>query len=92
LGTSLALIAKVGSELLFLQRIQKPAADMLTKSAHLMWGPLRHVVLARVVLGFVGLMLLPVLPWLGVLTILISEGCERYQFFRATVAWRMPGI
>ncbi|MEM1157011.1 MAG: DmsC/YnfH family molybdoenzyme membrane anchor subunit [Verrucomicrobiota bacterium] len=91
----LALVSlgvKLAAEWVFLHRRNQSRKGMLNQSAHLMWGPLRAVTAARFALAVMGAVLLPVQPWAGVACLVLSEGCERYLFFRAVVAWRMPGV
>jgi hypothetical protein len=46
----------------------------------------------RFLLGITGMALLPVQPWIGLSLLLAGEFAERSLFFRAGVAWRMPGL
>jgi Fe-S-cluster-containing dehydrogenase component/DMSO reductase anchor subunit len=62
-------------------------------SARLQRGPLSRAVFARDGFGMITLVLLVVCPgWPGFVTLLAGEVAERYLFFRAVDAPKMPGI
>jgi len=88
---ALALVAKLSFEALALHG---PAV-----SARLLRGPLRRAVLVRCGLGCLGLLALLTFPAPGSVTyyvtlavVLAGEMAERYLFFRAVDAPKMPGV
>ncbi|MEM6885583.1 MAG: DmsC/YnfH family molybdoenzyme membrane anchor subunit, partial [Verrucomicrobiota bacterium] len=89
--TVTSVTGKLIYELFFLNKRHGSRADMLNQSAYLMCGPLRSVTVARQLLALIGVALLWVNPLAAFGILLLAEGCERYLFFRAVVAWRMPG-
>jgi len=83
---------KLLGEVLFLRGAVHANGGHDAATAALTLGPLRHVAWARVGLAMAGGLLAATgFVWAAVLLLLLSEGCERYQFFRAVVAHRMPG-
>jgi formate dehydrogenase iron-sulfur subunit len=103
----LTMFAKLGWELKILLRQFDRTLSPQRRSAQLLTVALRPVLLARIVLGIVGGLLLPwgllssdlstvsagviVVCWLSWLLLLAGEIAERYLFFAAVVANRMPG-
>ncbi len=62
-------------------------------SAKLQRGPLARAVLIRDLCGFAAAVMLVVAPlWLAALPLLVGELAERYLFFRAVDAPKMPGV
>ena len=62
-------------------------------SARLQRGPLRTAAMLRDLLGYGAVGLLVVLPgWVAVTVLLAGELAERYLFFRAVDAPKMPGV
>lgn len=88
----ISLGIKLAAELVFLNRRHQSRENMLNQSAHIMWSPLYVVTFSRFSLAVVGAALILIYPVIGALCLLVSEGYERYIYFRAVVAWRMPGV
>ena len=62
-------------------------------SAKLQRGPLSRAVLARDGFALVSILLLAIAPgWLALLTLFAGELAERYLYFRAVDAPKMPGV
>ncbi len=62
-------------------------------SARLQRGPLAHIALVRDLCGLAALVLLVIAPaWLALAPLLAGEIAERYLFFRAVDAPKMPGV
>jgi formate dehydrogenase iron-sulfur subunit len=62
-------------------------------SARLQRGPLSSAVLVRDSLGLLGVILFVVSPgWTALMTLFAGELAERYLFFRAVDAPKMPGV
>jgi DMSO reductase anchor subunit len=78
------LLLKVAAEGLFL--------CTRSKSARILRGPLRVVTAARFAAAFLALLALPFAPLLALLLFALGEFCERIGFFRAVVAFKMPGV
>ena len=76
-------IVKLLSEVLYLRTS--------SKSAQLLRGPLLRLTQARVACGIAGLVLLPFYLPLGILLLCAGEFLERSTFFKAVVAYKMPG-
>jgi len=102
-----AVVAKLAFELRALRPLRDadpddPAPPPAVKTARLLTGRLRPVFGARAVAGLVGGVLLPFLitmnsaaaqlAWLAAALALAGELAERYLFFRAVVAPKMPGV
>jgi formate dehydrogenase iron-sulfur subunit len=83
--------AKLGWEILFLQSQTGALSDPVTRSARLLIGPLRYWWAGRVLLGIIAVLTLPASPALAFGLWAAGEIIERSLFFRAGVAWRMPG-
>lgn len=60
-------------------------------SARVMRGPLRNLTMARFALGLLGLCLLPIHSVAALVALGVGEFLERSAFFKAVVAYRMPG-
>jgi DMSO reductase anchor subunit len=95
------LIAATGVKLLWeLSDLRHRRGDGdLAKTAQLLRGELRHTLLARVVLGLAGGVVVPLIVLagapvaaLGLLLVVAAELLERRLFFMAVAAPRMPGI
>jgi len=88
----LALGAKLVGEVLYLRAAARLPGSHDAMTAGLTLGPLRRVAILRVGLAVVAAILAAagLVGPAGAL-LLLSEGCERYQFFAAVVAHRMPG-
>jgi DMSO reductase anchor subunit len=95
-------VAKLSFELSLFRHLLSPHLTTLGRSAHLHLGPLRGVTIARYLLGIAGAIVLPV--WLlrspssaagmsvAILVLLTAgEFLERYLYFAAVAAPRMPG-
>ena len=84
LAASLALAAKLAGESLALHGGSTPA--------RLQRGPLRVAVITRFALGLAACALLPFAPEIGLGLALAGEFAERYLYFRAVDAPKMPGV
>jgi Fe-S-cluster-containing dehydrogenase component/DMSO reductase anchor subunit len=62
-----------------------------SKSAKLLRGPLRVLSLARFSLGVLGLLIVPTSLPAAIGILLVAELMERITFFKAVVAYKMPG-
>jgi Fe-S-cluster-containing dehydrogenase component/DMSO reductase anchor subunit len=95
-------VAKLSFELSLFRHLLSPHLTTLGRSAQLHLGPLRRVTIARYLLGIAGAIVLPV--WLlrspssaagmsvAILVLLTAgEFLERYLYFAAVAAPRMPG-
>jgi DMSO reductase anchor subunit/ferredoxin len=103
----LTMLAKLGWELKVLLRLFDRTLSPQRRSAQLLTGALRPVLMARIALGILGGVLLPwsllsadgatvstgivVACGLSWLLLVAGEIAERYLFFAAVVANRMPG-
>ena len=87
-----AALAAGAIKMLFESAVLMTKDGRLRLSADLLLGSLRHVTAMRFLLGITGMALLPVQPWIGLSLLLAGEFAERSLFFRAGVAWRMPGL
>ena len=76
-------LVKLSAEALFLRSS--------SKSARLLWSHLRNITLARFAFGLVGLAMLPFHFPTALVLLAVGELLERSTFFRAVVAYRMPG-
>jgi formate dehydrogenase iron-sulfur subunit len=99
-------VAKLLVELKILNTLRERVPSTQQRSAGLLVGALRPILMTRVVLGVVGGVGLPML-WLGagstatwlpavlgiavLVTLTAAELAERYLFFSAVIANRMPG-
>lgn len=83
-AASYALLAKLAVELITLFGANT--------SARLQRGPLRATLLARLGFATVGYSLLFLAPAAAVVVLFLGELAERYLFFRATDAPKMPGV
>ncbi len=91
---AVAAIAKLAWEQTFLKLADEPS---LRRSALVMRGPLRRVTVARFACGGMGISLAlaaifyPPLAWVALGGLALGECAERYLFFTAVTAPRMPG-
>lgn len=100
-----AVVVKLGIEFAVLVHLRDPTQTELRRSAVLLSGALRDVVMLRVLCAFVGAVALPVLfldgtkpsaamlvgVSMALVVLLIGELLERSTFFRAQRNARMPG-
>ena len=100
-----ATIAKLAFEARALAPLRASPDDPLTpalKSARLLAGPLATANSLRAIAGIIGGVLLPLalavelapgaVAWLALVLTLLGELAERYLFFRAVDAPKMPGL
>ena len=100
------MLAKLACEARVLRSLDEVDEDApgvgLVASARLLKGPLWRVFALRLLLGFSGGMLLPVvalsgaapewIAWVMVGGVAVGEWLERYLFFKAVDAPKMPGV
>jgi len=100
------VVAKLACDARVLRTLDEVDEDApavgLVASARLLKGPLWRVFALRGILGVSGGMLLPMaarmdgapgwLPWLAITLLAAGELAERYLFFRAVDAPKMPGV
>lgn len=83
---------KVCSEIFFLKKhLSSDPQNPQTKTARVLWEVLQPWTLARFASSILGLALLWLEPWSGILFLVAGELIERSLFFRAVNAPRMPG-
>lgn len=93
-AVAVVALLKLAWEATFLRLGDEPA---LRRSALVMRGPLRNVTMARFVAGGMGVVcalaaiFFPPLAWLALGCVALGEFSERYLFFTAVTAPRMPG-
>lgn len=85
-------LAVAAAKLLFEGSVLIASDERLRLSATLLAGPLRMLTAMRFAIGIAGAVLMLVQPWFGLLLLITGEMLERSLFFRAGVAWRMPGL
>ena len=94
-GAALATLGKLAWEALFFRHATATEFTNAKQSALIMLRLLRIPMLARFATSLLGAMLLfvasPPVATIGLLLLLIGELLERYLFFRAVVAYKMPG-
>ncbi len=73
-------------------REESPASHPHAKSARLMYGPLSPWWNLRLFAALGAALLIFSFPAVALALVLVSEFCERLLFFKAVVAWKMPGI
>jgi Fe-S-cluster-containing dehydrogenase component/DMSO reductase anchor subunit len=104
---SLAAVSKLAFELSALRRLQRPGFDALQRSAALLTGSLRPVLIARVAMTAIAIGLLAIAGWgigaaasplmagtliIAFLLALGGELLERHLYFRAEAERAMPGL
>ncbi|HEY5753292.1 MAG TPA: DmsC/YnfH family molybdoenzyme membrane anchor subunit [Chthoniobacterales bacterium] len=89
----IALVVKIAGELAFLRHARAGEWSPDKKSALAILGPLRGVLIGRLALAVTGAALCGnvSLTAVGAMCILFGELAERYLFFRAVTAPKMPG-
>ncbi|MBC8126761.1 MAG: dimethyl sulfoxide reductase anchor subunit [Gloeobacteraceae cyanobacterium ES-bin-144] len=86
------VICKLIPELLFLRKRDDSAAWSPDRhSAMLQLGPLRKILLGRIVLALVSITLSFINPWLAIPVLILAELLERQLYFQAVQAPKMPG-
>lgn len=95
-------VVKLGLELALFRHLLAPHLTSLGRSARLQLGPLRKVTIARFLLGVIGAIVLPLAMLSGttpsagfavasLVLLTAGEFLERYLYFAAVAAPRMPG-
>ena len=95
-------VVKLGLELALFRHLLTPHLTALGRSAKLHLGPLRRVTIARFLLGVIGAIVLPMAMLRGttqsagfavasLVLLTAGEFLERYMYFAAVAAPRMPG-
>lgn len=72
-------------------RHEDPASHPHAKSARLFYGPLHGWWFLRLVAAVLAVGLMGLFPAAALALVLVAEWAERVLFFKAVVAWRMPG-
>ena len=85
------ILLKLLPELLFLRQHRSKPWTPDTHSARIQLGPLRNVLISRVVLALTTIFAAPLQPWLALPILLAAEILERQLFFQSVQAPKMPG-
>jgi formate dehydrogenase iron-sulfur subunit len=90
---SFALLAllKLTTEVLFLRHHKRAEWSPDRQSARLQLGPLRRILVSRMILALATVAACLIQPWTAVLLLVFTELLERQLFFQSVQAPKMPG-
>jgi formate dehydrogenase iron-sulfur subunit len=88
---SAVILLKLLQEISFLRFSREETWSPDQHSARLQLGPLRHILIARVVFALTTILVAFIQPWFTLPVLLASEIFERQLFFQSVQAPKMPG-